>query len=581
MNRLSALFIISLLLPVAIMIVGGCAHPVTPSGGPRDTAPPVALHADPPFLSRGISPAEVHITFHEFIQLKELQKHLLVSPPMDPLPDAVLRGKTLIIRFHGSLQPNTTYTVYFGEAVVDITESNPLSNFSYVFSTGETLDSLTIVGIARDAFTLEPQEGVYAMAYQVHNDTLPADSLPLKIKPQYVSRTDKDGTFTMSHMKDQDYLVFLLDDLNSNLLFDLPDEKTGFADSLIRPWHIVRDTSVIPATDSLNLTGATQQDSGLLMPSPPPELELFMFTATDTLQRILRAYSEKPNTVLFAFRFPADTGTLRISCDAILPGQMVTELKCGKDTLQAWIKPPLPDTLLAVADFGYGISDTVALPLVRVSKGKPVPLVPPDSIALKISANLKAGQLDPFRPLIIESDYPLTGVDTSGIRLYTDLDTIVPSLKWAGNLFRTIRVAHDWEDRITYNLMIPSSSLTTWMGQRQDTIRFVFSVRPETEYGNLAINLTDTVSGSALILQLLDGKNQVVREALTTERGLIRLGHLLPGGYMLRAIVDRNANGRWDTGRFPGLQPERIFLYPETLQVRANWDLEEEWDLED
>jgi len=211
-----------------VLIVYSCANIVPPSGGPKDVIPPRVIKCVPENRSVRYDAKQIRIDFDEYIQLKNLNSELLVSPPMELMPDVSVRGKSLVIKIADTLKAHTTYNFYFGNSVVDITEGNSLSNFQYVFSTGDFVDSLSIKGFVNEAFDLKPAEGVFVMLY----DSI-ADTVPYFQRPLYLTRTDKTGYFELNNLRDTLYKIFVLKDANSNLLFDLPYEKIAFADSAV------------------------------------------------------------------------------------------------------------------------------------------------------------------------------------------------------------------------------------------------------------------------------------------------------------------------------------------------------------
>ena len=182
-----------LLIPCLVILLIRCANPVTPQGGPKDIRPPKAVAFEPPDLSTHFQSRKIKITFNEFIQLKDARNQIIISPPLLPKTEFSLHGKSLLIKFNDSLKANTTFSIIFGEAIADLTEGNILHNFTYVFSTGDYVDSLSLQGNIIDAFNLTPQKDIYAMLYINNNDTIPFDSLPYRVKPYYLSKTNVKG----------------------------------------------------------------------------------------------------------------------------------------------------------------------------------------------------------------------------------------------------------------------------------------------------------------------------------------------------------------------------------------------------
>ncbi|PLX12197.1 MAG: hypothetical protein C0598_06485, partial [Marinilabiliales bacterium] len=231
LNKLIIYFSVSILL-------FSCAHPVSPGGGAKDKDAPNILGTSPENGSANFTKDKFTIEFDEFVELKDPQNQILISPPLRENPTYKIKGKSLQVKFNEELKENTTYSIYFGDAIVDITENNPRSNYTYIFSTGPFTDSLSLQGVVKDAFSLKPVEGCFVMLYKDDNDTITHDSMPLLVRPYYLSKTDENGRYRFSGLGDDDYLLFALMDMNGSLSFDLPNEQIGFIDSLLHPVYI-------------------------------------------------------------------------------------------------------------------------------------------------------------------------------------------------------------------------------------------------------------------------------------------------------------------------------------------------------
>ena len=219
---------------VAILMIR-CANVVTPSGGPKDEKAPIVLVASPENHSTDFKGKSIHLTFDEFVTLNNPSNTVLISPPMNKKPTYRTSGKTLIIRFEEPLKPNTTYSIHFGDAIKDLHEGNVFKGYTYNFSTGISIDSLSLKGKVISASTLSPLEDIIVGLYSLDNDTISNDSLPYKIKPNYITTTDKKGQFEFSGLADNDYLIFALKDNNANLIYDLPNEEIAFYSDLCPP----------------------------------------------------------------------------------------------------------------------------------------------------------------------------------------------------------------------------------------------------------------------------------------------------------------------------------------------------------
>jgi len=265
---------------IALLLLASCANIVTPSGGSKDITPPAVVKSSPENYSTRFDVDIVTITFDEFIQLQDLRNHLIISPPIEQAPDFRIKGKTVIIKFAEKLVDNTTYTINFGDAIRDITESNPIENFQYVFSTGDFLDSLSIKGKVENAFDLKTAKGTLVMLYACSNTSSEYDSLPYKELPNYFAKTDASGGFKINNIKEGKYQVFALKDENRNYLYDLPNEQIAFLNKTIDP------------------AGSSE----ILLP---------LFEETKSKQRLKKAYAEQYGKLTFIFNEPTNNVRLR------------------------------------------------------------------------------------------------------------------------------------------------------------------------------------------------------------------------------------------------------------------------------
>jgi len=216
---------------LAAIAVFGCAKVSAPTGGPKDTEPPVPLRSSPVNYSTNFKGKKFIVEFNEFIDLKNVSQELLVSPPVENKPKTVMRGKKMVVRINNKLADSTTYNFNFFNSITDLNEGNILENFQFEFSTGDTFDSTYMGGIVTNAFTDYPQKNIKVLLYRQLTDSTPRTQ-----KPECVGRTNNDGLFIVPNMKaGVNYHVFALQDMNNNNLFDLPNEAIAFCDSTIQP----------------------------------------------------------------------------------------------------------------------------------------------------------------------------------------------------------------------------------------------------------------------------------------------------------------------------------------------------------
>lgn len=572
-----ALRTIKLMILLAAAGLAGyqCAKPGAPTGGPKDETPPRVLAEDPPNHSVHFEAKKVVITFDEFIALKDPAKEIFISPPMRNKPEFKTKGKRVVIEFKEDFRPDATYTLNFGNAITDFTEGNALVNYEYVFSTGDHIDSLFISGRVLNAYDHQPEEGVIAMVYINDNDTLALDSLPLYVQPKSASRTLKDGSFRINNLPPGEYLLFALEDMNNNYIFDLPNEKIAFLDSLVA--LVPPAPAPVPPPDF--------PDSVLL---EPPVLQItrdekyvmYLFEEKDTAQKLLSKTLINSNHLRYIFQRPADpVGISLADDDTTIESWYIPEFTRMRDTLDLYLLPWLPDTIRVALNAGAAVNDTTRF--IR-SRATPEPMLLRRRDArtnpLNINSNLKGGVFDIDREFRFISPLPLTAYDTGKIFMAFEGDTLNPSLYFTDAIQRTVVLDYPLQPGESYRVTALDSAFTDLSGRVNDSTSFHFRVRTPADYGQLVMNIYLPEGSGQYIIQLMTEKEVLLREKIITQPGPLAFKNLMPGTYKLKAIVDWNANRTWDTGHYKQkLLPEPVEYLPIPITIRANWDLEEEW----
>lgn len=547
-----------------------------PEGGPRDVTPPVVVNAEPGIYSTNFSSMKAVVTFDEFIQLKDARKETFISPPMDKPPEFKVRGKSLVIEFQEPLKENTTYSIFFGNAIVDLTEGNPKTNFEYVFSTGNTIDSLVLTGKVLDAFDLKPVKDILVMIYRDNNDTVPFDSMPMLVRPASASRTVDDGSFRIGHLQQGSYKIFALEDKNGNFLYDLPNERIAFLDSLVSPFYIPRKPADSVLADSLMMLEYQKMVDAI-----SEDIILRLFQEADTTQRLLEAKALSEFLLRFSFKRPTREVQLKMIGENMRSGDWcLRETNKTSDTILCWLKDPGADTLYVEVSESQVILDTARLVLRRADPGKRNRNEDDEVGSLKATTNIKANKLELNRELTITFSRPVIEWDNRDFTLIEGEDTIKVNLSFTDEIQRELSLAHEWKEDTGYEFMIPDSVFEGLGEVVNDTLRFVFKTRKLSDYGHLFVDFTPSQPGESYIVQVLTGKEEVLREKVVSEARLLEYRFLLPGRYNLKAIHDRNRNGRWDPGNYSqGLQPETVIYFPTAPDIRANWEVQETWEI--
>jgi uncharacterized protein (DUF2141 family) len=560
----------------AVAFATGCARPGSPTGGPEDVTPPSVKSCVPPNHTVFFNEKKITISFDEFIQLKDPAKEIFISPPMRIRPEIKTNGKNITVELQEELRQNSTYTINFGNSVIDYTAGNVLANYEYVFSTGDHIDSLSISGKVVNAFNGQPEADIVAMVYADDNDTIQFDSLPLRVPPACASKTAKDGSFRINNLSEGKYKLVALQDLNNNYFFDLPNERFAFIDSLISPSYSV------PASVSAD---TSESDSIAIPLFSIPEQNSYMlriFEETNPVQRLVGKKLFGTNLLQYIFRLPVDYYEISLlNFQPARPDWYIPEFNKTNDTLNFWLRPGLPDTIRVRICAGDSLADTSRFYPGRALLEKPAKRKDAGKNNLKISSNISAGALDLNKSLNLVFPDPVTLINAGKLTLFAPADTIVPVFTFADSIRRKGEISYKWQQKELYKLLIADSAFYDLKGSYNDTTYISFKVRSVEDYGNLLMEIKLPSGPGQYIVQLMDEKENIWQQKIMKKPGVCRFEYLKPGNYKVKLIFDANSNGKWDTGNYrKNLLPELVKYYALPLNIRANWDLQEEWNLQ-
>lgn len=578
---------ISLLIMIVIyaFIMVKCANPVAPTGGPKDETPPFILSSEPENYSAHFSDRKMNIKFNEFIQIRDLQKQLLISPPMETKPEIKVKKKSVVIEFDEDeiLKENTTYTIFLGNAIGDLTENNPYLNLEYVFSTGDFVDSLSIRGSIKNAFTGLPSENVSIMLYVDENDTIALDSMPLKIRPNYVAKTDKEGNFGIFNLRNVPYKMFALNDQNSNYIYDLPYEEIAFLDSIVYPYYTGKRQAIVVDSAALDTIPVIQYEY--------TPTELFLFTSIDSTQEISDDELLENYKLKIKLKFPCENFALNpLNFDSNLDWK-IEEPNKDNDSILIWLRPNVPDTIQFEFLADGVILDTLDIPVKKAvkkfnnkSKGKGKKGKDKNDTVqitrIKPLSNLRNDIAELNQKLKIDFDYPLDQYVFASFIWKEDTTYSVPEIKFSDSSRRHLYINNEIIENVKYELIIPDSTLFNIYGNTNDSIVYSFSSKTKDQYGNLILTIEPEYTEDQWILQLMNDKGKVLKETIITKKEIVRFEYMAPGNYNLRAILDQNKNGYWDTGNYAHKrQAEKVIYLNSEIELRANWDYEENWNL--
>ncbi len=575
-----------------ILLMWSCASPGALGGGPKDEEPPKYLGANPPQYARNVSKSKAVLYFNEFLNLQKLNQQLIVSPSIDVKPDVILRGKKLIIKQNkkATLSPNTTYTFAFGNAICDLHENNPLPNFQYVFSTGADIDTLSIRGGIADAFTLEPRKEVLVGLYrQQSTDSVSLDSLPLVQAPYYLARANDKGEFQLNNLADGKYLLVALDDKNGNKYYDLPTESIAFADTLVSPqilYNHIPDSIAIDTTNTqlMDSLWGHHAETTILQPQT-----LFMFQKQQTEVKLLESKVEEAKKIVLVFKNPlSDSLVIDLLGDKHLDNWYKEEYGIKKDTVNLWLQTALPDTITMRVSVDTVYCDTLQLvvrtKLAEASKGKrqrkkQVPQKAKPSLQYKIKAKNTHHY---HKPIHIVFDTPIAYANFENISVEKDSMPVQGlSCRFTDSIHRHLEISYSWAQEANYKLIIPQLALRDMFAVENDSVIFKFNTTKQDDYGSFALDFEAPEEEMPYILQLEQGKadkaKMIARYQVQGDTSIV-VSNLIPGDYYLKAIADRNANGKWDTGNYAvKQQAEAVYYLPKLITIKAMWQSKEAW----
>jgi hypothetical protein len=437
------------------------------------------------------------------------------------------------------------------------------------------IDSLSIQGNLLRGFDLTAVEDVNVMLYLDNNDTIEFDSLPYYIKPYYLTKTDANGDFALNNLANRQYKLFALLDLNSNMVYDQPAEEIAFIDSLIVPQF---DPAFI--IDTATITDSIAEE---IITSELPDLEpydLLLFQETDSVQRLLKVVLAKNHMLNFFFKIPVTDLNIR-------PLKLLEEIDWAiiepnktQDTIIYWLRDIDQDSLtLEISDAGE-ILDTTEVAVVKRAIGRKERIEEEKPQVLSVRYNLKNQSINLNEPLILTFGYPITSYDFNLISLFeNDTIPIIPEISFADSTIkRKVKIDYRWKEGTAYSMLIPDSVFYNIHGHSHDTLGTIFLSKTLEDYGNLYVSCSLLNPGKNHIVQLLSNE-QVIIETMLQKDQRIAYEYLTPGNYRLKVIYDHNNNNTWDTGDYYyKLQPETIGFFRGEITVRANWDIEEEWE---
>ena len=571
-----------------------CANIGNPSGGPIDKTPPIFMRSNPTPNAVNVKDRKIEIFFDEIVTLKDPSTKIIVSPAQTEMPRMSALGRKVTVELVDSLLPNTTYTIDFSNSIQDNNEGNAIDNFAFAFSTGSVIDSMRVSGYVLDSRTLEPMQSVV-----VGLQSNLADSAFHKEKLQRVALTNDRGQFTIRNVSPGSYHIFALKDLDRDYKFGNPTEDIAFLDSIIVPSIGSREAADTVYNDLNEIDTIMRATRPAYFPN---DILLSMFNEDRKSQYLANNLRVDSTRISLTFAAASDTlPSLSIVGRNDVPDQWYTlERSQTNDTLTYWIRPPhlvSADTLMVATTYlrtdtasnlSWG-TDTLKFTFQRQKAKKKKKNEETDSleqIRFMELHPLANGTQEVYAPLLLQTGTPIERYSREAFHLQRKLQndtTFYPAeiksiaLRDSTLSRRDLMLKVDWEPGAAYKLAVDSLAMTDIYGLQTKPLKVDFNVRKMEEYGNIVFNIPE-VRDSAIV-ELLDGTDKVVLHT-PVKNHRAELLNLLPGKYYARLFIDRNGNGKYDTGNYDmHLQPEETVYYPGAINLKKNWDVEQTWDI--
>ncbi len=594
---------------VIAVLVASCARMGQPDGGWYDEVPPKVVGATPGERATKVNQQKLEIRFSEYIKVDNPTENIIFCPPQLEMPEIKATGKSVKIELKDTLMPNTTYTIDFSNAISDNNEGNPMGNYTYVFSTGEQIDTLEVSGYVLEAETLEPVKGSLVGLYSNLEDSAFTTQPMLR-----VGRTDGDGQFRIRGIAPGKYRIFSLMDSDGDYKLSQRGEMLGYSHDIIVPTckpDIYQDTIWM---DSLRISDIKRVPYTHFLPD---DVCIRAFTQKLTDRYLIKTERQNPEKFSVYFSTPSDTLPKLRALNFNDSAAFVIETSEQIDTITYWLK----DTTLVNQDtlrveMTYSMTDSLGamieqtdtidlLPKISYEKrqklkaekieewtkkaekerkkGREPRERHPDSLALKTEIVIPS-KMAPNQNITLRFETPLQKLDTAAIHLYSKIDTLwyvsPVEIVTEGLPPRTYMIKGEWRPGIEYSLEIDSAAFTDIYGTVSDPVTQGVKIASEEDFGSLFVNMRGIRNDSAqVIVEMLDKSGNMKAQSIAQD-GTAEFYYVQAGEYYLRCIIDANRNGKWDTGDYDlDLQPEEVYYLPESVECKEKWDITKDFNI--
>ena len=606
-KRVTSAFSTAVALLFGAALLTKCASTMTPTGGPKDTLPPVIVHMEPNNFTTMVDtlhPPKFYIEFNEYVQIKDQHKELYTSPAMKKKPTVSRRGKGIVVQIKDTLRPNTTYAINFGSSILDNNEGNPLHSMRYVFSTGTEIDSMIVSGYTADSYEADSvsKTFIYFFIADSVERNQEWDSTMFKYKPDVIARAENNGIFIAQNLKPVPYRIYAFEDTNNNMEYEPSVDQIGFLDTTYNP---------------AEMPGFTiWYDSLRHYPSAEPQLYFRMFMDRRFTRQTLSGQERLNRHKAMLYFGAQNPEVVKIELDSIPEDKVIYDPQTiGKDTVALWFNLPaeeLPDTIKGqITYFKHDSinnlvesSDKLRLAWVKTETKEEkqerekqekerekaekageeyVPPTPPNTFKVSMTTS---GELNKDKNLDMEFDYPLTRFDSAAITLRMvrdgESDTTNVDFHFVQDTLnrRKYQLRAEWVSKAKYTLTMPAGVFANIAQEQNDSMTYNYTGSDPEQYAIVRVNVKSSQPKTRYILQLTNAQGRTQKQIFDVRSGDYIFEYVSPGDVMLRVVEDKNGNGKWDTGDMVAMrQPERTEIYKneegvELITTKANWEFD-------
>lgn len=528
-------------LVILNFILLSCARVGSPVGGAKDSIPPkvISSNIDTARVNVPRDIKELRIDFDEYITLRDINKQLIISPPLKKMTKIIPSGmanKYLLIKWEDTLQANTTYNFNFGNSIVDNNEGNALPYYNFAFSTGEKIDDLYISGELESLIEdrkKNPEESNLVVGLYQEKDTM-----NYRQKPYYITKADPDGYFELNYLSPGNYHIIAFDDENSNSVYDPGKENIGFLKEKVSLDKNISGLKInlFPSRKMQKYVEMKETAGGILMTFEGNPENVKVFSINEKLQDYKVTHTPKSDSITIWF----DAKKQNIGIESSENLKFSYDDGKKQDTVSVFYR--------------YNARNEMSI------------------------SNAKGNLLPPNQDFVISSNYFIDRIQPEKWSLTSDSIKQEFTAKISDNNPYEIHIKSSFKEGKKYSLTVPKESISSFYETIAKSYRFDFESDKMENYGTFVLTITNAPSQKFWV-QLLS-ENGTVAYSRYGKENVLTLNSLKPGKYKLRILVDNNENGIWDSADFGKLEfAEDVYVFEKPVEIRPLWEVRETWDL--